>query len=292
MPTVETNDIETYYQRRGSGPPIVFVHGAIVDHTQWTPQFDALAADYTTIAYDVRGHGRTGGSPREAYSIELFADDLDALVTALDIEKPVLCGLSLGGCIAQVYAARHPEKISGLVFADTFTPALSTFAERLQLAVLQSAVYPVRLVGYERVQAVMTWVHERLNSGSSGDYDTIQRLQAEMPEMSTAEFTKVIRAIGTYRETAVDYTAISVPTLVLYGENVPGFLSRQATLLADAISDASLREVPNGGHASNIDNPGFVTDAIRELLDAVESGGGDDRRLSESSGERSDHVWG
>jgi pimeloyl-ACP methyl ester carboxylesterase len=61
MPTVRTNDIETYYERRGEGPPVVFVHGAIVDHSQWDPQLDALSGDYTTVAYDVRGHGRTGG---------------------------------------------------------------------------------------------------------------------------------------------------------------------------------------------------------------------------------------
>jgi pimeloyl-ACP methyl ester carboxylesterase len=132
MPKVRTDDIETYYERRGSGPVIVFVHGAIVDHSQWTPQLEALSNENTTIAYDVRGHGRTGGSETDSYSIDLFAEDLEAFTTALDLDKPVLCGLSMGGCIAQAYAARYPERIGGLVLADTFTPELLDWRERLQ----------------------------------------------------------------------------------------------------------------------------------------------------------------
>lgn len=132
MPTVRTNDIETYYERRGSGPPIVFVHGTILDHAQWDPQVEALSDAFTTVAYDVRGHGRTGGSARESYSVELFASDLDALITALDLEAPVLCWLSTGGCIAQVYAAAHADELAGVVLADTLTPELFTRGEWLQ----------------------------------------------------------------------------------------------------------------------------------------------------------------
>ncbi|MFB6140372.1 MAG: alpha/beta fold hydrolase [Halosimplex sp.] len=153
MPTVRTNDVETYYERRGEGPPVVFVHGAIVDHSQWDPQLEALSDEYTTVAYDVRGHGRTGGSPRSAYSMDLFADDLHALLDALDIENPVLCGLSTGGCIAQVYAARHPDRVAGLVLADTFAPDYLSVGERFQRSLmLRATIPPVRLVGYERVE--------------------------------------------------------------------------------------------------------------------------------------------
>jgi alpha-beta hydrolase superfamily lysophospholipase len=67
----------TYYEDRATGPSVAFVHGAILDHAQWDFRMDALGDEYRTIVYDVRGHGRTGGSARERYSVELFADDLD-----------------------------------------------------------------------------------------------------------------------------------------------------------------------------------------------------------------------
>lgn len=266
MPTVRTNDIETYYERRGNGPPIVFVHGAILDHAQWERQIDRLSDEYTVVAYDVRGHGRTGGSERNSYSIDLFADDLDALVTALDLDRPVLCGLSMGGCIAQVYAATRPETVAGLVLAGTFTPVMSAPDERLQMAVLNASVPLVRLVGYERVQRVLAWVHERFNRGASGDYETVERLQAEAPRMETNEFAKVIRSLTAFPGTTIDLSAISAPTMVLYGENEPGFVRRQARILRTGLPNAVVREVPGAGHASNLDDPDSFTDAVRELL--------------------------
>ncbi|MFB6197238.1 MAG: alpha/beta fold hydrolase, partial [Halobacteriaceae archaeon] len=93
MSTIRTNDIKTNYEKRGHGKPIIFIHGAIVDHHQWEPQINELSSDYRVYAYDVRGHGLTGGSTKESYTIDLFADDLDAFIDALDIDQPILCGL-------------------------------------------------------------------------------------------------------------------------------------------------------------------------------------------------------
>ena len=87
MPSIQTNDIHTYYDRRGDGPPLVFIHGAILDHAQWEPQLERLSESYTTIAYDVRGHGRTGGSAKESYSIDLFGEDV--LCVELGTERTV-----------------------------------------------------------------------------------------------------------------------------------------------------------------------------------------------------------
>lgn len=276
MPTVRTNDIQTYYERRGSGPTVVFVHGAILDSSQWERQMDALEDEYTTVAYDVRGHGRTGGSARESYSIPLLADDLNALVTALDLEKPVVCGLSMGGCIAQVYAAAHPDELSGLILADTFTPELFDRREWFQRSVmLRATVPPVRLVGYERVEKAMVWIHERLSKGASGDYGQVKNLRAGGPKMETAEFAKVIRAVASFHETAVDYSSISAPTLVLYGEHEPAFMRRHAPKMRAEIPNAVVLKVPGGGHTSNLDNPEFFTDAVREFLANVGVGGGD-----------------
>ncbi|MFC6838037.1 alpha/beta fold hydrolase [Halomarina ordinaria] len=268
MPTVRTADIETYFERRGDGPPVVFVHGAVLDHSQWDAQVEALADEYTTVAYDVRGHGRTGGSARERYSVDLFAEDLAALVDALDLDRPVVCGLSTGGCIAQVYAARYPERVSGLVLADTFTPALFDRREWLQRSVLlRATVPPVRLVGYERVERVLVWLHERLHGeGVSGDYERIEGLRATGPKMATEEFAKVIRAVAAFHETSVDLSAITAPTLVLYGEHEPPFVRRHAATLGAELPDVTVRVVPGAGHASNLDDPAFFTDAVRHLL--------------------------
>lgn len=279
MPTVRTNDIETYYVRHGDGPAIVFVHAAIVDYSNWLPQLEALNDEYTTIAYDSRGHGRTGGSPLDTYSIDLFADDLETFVDALELEKPVIVGISTGGCIAQVYAARHPESISGLVLADTFTSDVLDWRDRVQFAALKATIPPARFVGYERVETVKNWFHERFDRGASGNYENIKRLRKGAPAMESDEFAKVIRAMASFPELEVDLSAISVPTLVLYGENELGFIRRHVQKLGTEIPNTVVRAVPNAGHASNLDNPEFFSAALREFLagrvysDVAENGG-------------------
>ena len=266
MPTVQTNEIETYYVERGDGPPVVFVHAALVDHSMWNPQLDALADEYTLYAYDLRGHGRTGGSAVESYSIDLFADDLDAFLTALELERPVLCGHSLGGAIAQVYAARYPDSISGLVLADSWTAELTDWRDRLTLSLLNAQISLVRLFGLERAQRAGTWLQERFNPDAGGEYGTWVQLQAEMPPIPFEEFEKIVRAMTTFTRTTVDLRSISAPTLVMYGENEVGYVRRQSAKMAAEIPDVTLEIVPDGGHGSNLDNPSFYSDTLASFI--------------------------
>lgn len=268
MPTVETNDSTTYYEDRGDGPPVVFIHGAVMDHTQWEPQLDALADDYRVLAYDVRGHGRTGDTDRGRYSIDLLAEDLDAFLDALDLDRPVVCGLSNGGCIAQVYASRHPTRLAGLVLASTFGPEYLTLGDRLQRGFILPATIPLaRLVGYERVERAIAWLNETFGrTGSSGDYENVEALRDRGEPMSSVAFAKTIHSLVAFHEQTIAYDAITVPTLVLYGENEPGFIQAHAARFADRISDAEVLAVPDAGHASNMDNPAAYEDALREFL--------------------------
>jgi pimeloyl-ACP methyl ester carboxylesterase len=267
MPFVQTGDIRTYYECRGDGPPVVFVHAAILDHSLWDAQAEALADEYTTVVYDLRGHGRTGGSSLSTYTVELLADDLHALVTALGLARPVVCGLSLGGLVAQSYAARYPDELSALVLADTFTPPILARGEWvLRRVVLNALVYPVRLVGYERVEKANVWLTERLFRGSGGDYERIEMLRATGPRMTTDEFAKVIRSMTRFHEERVDLAAVGVPTLVLYGEHDLPFVKHHAAELAARLRDVTVEIVSDAGHASNLDAPDDFTDAVRRFL--------------------------
>lgn len=288
MPSVRTNDVETYYDRRGSGPPIVFVHGALLDHSQWNRQVERVSEEYTTITYDVRGHGKTGASRREHYSIELFADDLAALLEELDVEQPVLCGQSMGGLIAQVYATRHPGAISGLVLADSFAPEFLSRSEHLVRSLaLRATVPPVRLLGYERVERAMVGLYEFIDPGAAGDYDEIVRLRSRAPPISTAEFAKVIRAVANFHETTVDLSLIDVPTLVLHGEHEPAFLERHAWRFGAILPNATVHEVPGAGHASNIDEPEWFSGALGEFLEATAPAGSvGEQATSPAAGQR------
>jgi pimeloyl-ACP methyl ester carboxylesterase len=267
---VRTNDVDTYYVRRGDGPPVVFVHGMATSTAQWDSQMDALS-EYTTIAYDVRGHGRTGGSNRESYDVELYASDLHALLEALNVERPLICGLSMGGCIAQVYAARHPENVAGVVLADTFSADELSFGARLVFANLRLLGRLDGVVRYTTLNRLQTRVGNRLAPGVAGDGTSIQRVMETGPRIPHAEFVKIADSVAAFPDSDFDVTGITAPTLVLYGEHNPDVLVEMHERLAARLTnaDVDVRVVPAAGHASNVDNPAFFTDAVRRFARRV-----------------------
>lgn len=271
MPTIRTGAVETYYERSGEGQPVVFVHASILDHSQWDEQVAAIADDHTAVAYDLRGHGLTGGSDLSRYTIEVFAEDLRALVAGLDLDRPVVCGHSFGGLVAQTYAAAHPDEVGGLILADTWTPPVRGIDDWLvRRVLLNAAIPPALLLGFERVERAQVWLYERVFEGAGGQYDRVVALRDSAPDMATREFVKVIRAMARSGGASPDLSAIPVPTLVLYGASDLPFVKRHAAAFAAQIPTVTVAEIPDAGHASNLDNPGYFATTLAEFLATVD----------------------
>jgi pimeloyl-ACP methyl ester carboxylesterase len=101
-------------------PPMVLVHGSHTDASTWAAVVPELSGSRRVIALDQRGHG---GSPRTPeYSFELMRDDLLELVDALELEKFLLGGHSMGGTVAAIFAERYAERVSGLILVDSPPP--------------------------------------------------------------------------------------------------------------------------------------------------------------------------
>jgi pimeloyl-ACP methyl ester carboxylesterase len=133
-----------HYVRTGSGtPPLVFVHGFACSSDDWGLQVEALKGRFEVVTCDLRGHGRTPGRPQEC-TIENFGGDVAALVSVLDLQRPVLIGHSMG-CRVVLEASRvAPDRIGGLVLIDgsrtgTGDPAAAEAAAR---AAVEKAGYP------------------------------------------------------------------------------------------------------------------------------------------------------
>src|SRR5512140_2859095 len=102
--------------------PVVFIHGFPFNRKMWQPQVDRFKDDYTLLTYDIRGHGESDPGDGQ-YSIELFVDDLFALLDHLGFTQVVLVGLSMGGYIALRAAERDPRRFKGLALCDTKSEA-------------------------------------------------------------------------------------------------------------------------------------------------------------------------
>ncbi len=120
MPTIKVRDINVYYEIHGVGEPLVLIQGLgfeisiITEGMGKSTYQDKFAQKYKVIAFDNRGAGRTD-MPDVPYSVEMMAEDTIGLMDALGIERAHLLASSMGACIALMIAAKHPERIKGLI---------------------------------------------------------------------------------------------------------------------------------------------------------------------------------
>jgi pimeloyl-ACP methyl ester carboxylesterase len=105
------------------GPAVVFVHAAAGNAGHWSEILAHVRATHRALAIDLRGHGRSQLPPDGDYSIEAFASDVARVTDALQIERFVLVGHSLGGAVSAAYAGAHPERLAGLLLLDPATDA-------------------------------------------------------------------------------------------------------------------------------------------------------------------------
>jgi pimeloyl-ACP methyl ester carboxylesterase len=267
MPVAATSDICTYYEEKGEGEAIVFIHGGLVSHRMWKPQVEHFSRSYRTVAYDVRGHGLTGGSGRKDYTVELFAEDLKALLDALSIEKPVLCGLSLGGMIAQAFAARHQDRARALVLSDTAISTALTDGDKLQAYTLGWSLLPaIRLMGVKNFVAYAFWM-ARLTRGDRWlglSQEVRDYVREEMLSISGEEMVKVYGAILKFR--TQDLASIRAPTLITNGEFESESVMKQSRLMSRLIRGSRLATVPGGGHNSSMESPAEYNRIAGEFL--------------------------
>jgi|AntRauTorcE11898_2_1112593.scaffolds.fasta_scaffold06312_2 pimeloyl-ACP methyl ester carboxylesterase len=275
MPHVETNGVDTYYERHGEGQPIVFVHGLTMDRRTWRPQVDALEDTYEVITYDCRGHGKTEtGNPSE-YSVSLLVDDLRTLIEELDVESPVLCGHSYGGLIIAEYAHQYPDDVAGLIFADARTDVGEKVWERAFIR-LQPVIHRLEdAVGEDRVERAQLAIVKRLENTEREANPEVDGLGMTVSEYEEAASDRVGRDVYTaYLQAGLDYigttpTAFHVPVLYVYGEQGADLIKGKAERLRRAPTDVRVREIETADHFVSLQRPGEFNTALEEFLGDV-----------------------
>lgn len=271
MPTVEVRDTETYYEDHGEGQPIVFVHGAGSDHRIWAERTAPLTDEYRVVVYDVRGHGYTDGGEGE-FGFDDYVEDLHALVAELELEDPVVCGLSMGGMIGFAYAARYPDEPAGLVTLGARTPETFSWTEYAMTRGIPKVMRAAsKVVDPDRVEGAFHWVFDRIfGEETGGDIEEAERIQEaydpDVPELSDEAGEKMSVALDDYAAMDLALDAIAVPTLAMYGELEMAMAAEHAEHVAEQAPDAEAREIPDAGHNSHVDNPEFIRDAIRAFV--------------------------
>ena len=272
MATLPLEDGTLWYETRGDGQPLVFIHGGWMNGQAWAPQVERFAEEYQVVTLDVRGHGKTGATESSQYSIELFTDDLEALLSELAIENPILCGLSLGSMVAQEYMNRHPANATGAILGGavrSMPPMNLPAGMKPFMSPLPALTTTLSMTGPETMFRSLLLSIQATTGEQWLSVDPAVRSTAldAVGEISRREFRKVFSAL--YRHEPSDLSHVETPTLVIHGEQEAPLVKRQGQQLVSEVADGERLELSNAGHLVNQDRPNAFNTATESFLDPV-----------------------
>jgi 3-oxoadipate enol-lactonase len=263
------NDVHLHYVQAGKGAPLLLTHGYPLDHTLWQPQVDGLADVARVIAPDLRGFGQSD-APEGVYTMEAHADDLRALVDLLQIERAVLCGLSMGGYIALAFWRKYAERVRGLILVDTRAGADAPVARQARLDMIEQ----VKQHGSTPAAEAML---PRLLADSTRQSrpDLVESVHAMMLRQRPNGIIGAQLGMAERPDSTPTLPTITVPTLVVFGaEDAITPAETEGRSLAETVPGAKLVVIPNAGHLSNLEQPAAFNAAVREFLSTLDWKGG------------------
>lgn len=257
---MKVRDINVNFELTGrkSGQMIICSHCLAGNMNIWDPQMEALEKNYQILRYDLRGHGLTS-APEGDYTMEMLADDAAALLDALEIEKAHFMGISLGGMIGQTLALLHPEKLLSLVLCDT---ACSIPKDSAPL--WEQRIAAARKNGMEALAdgTLERWLSPEFQKNNPEVTAKIREIVTGTPVNG---FAGCCRAISGF-DVSGRLSRISLPTLVMVGENDPGTPVEASQEIKDKIRGSVLAVLAGAFHLSNTEAAGPFNSALADFL--------------------------
>jgi 3-oxoadipate enol-lactonase len=245
------NGTKLYYAESGnsSGTPVVLIHGFPFSHEMWKPQVEVLSKNHRVVVYDVRGHGDSDAGDGQ-YTLEFFVDDLIGLLDHLKIEKAIVCGLSMGGYIALRAIERNPERFRALILCDTRSEADSNEAKLKRAAAIKTV----------KQQGVATFAEGFVKSVFAAETFTfkpevVESIKNIIQRNSPVGICGALLALASRADTTASLPQISVPTLILVGEQDALTPPSVAKAVHEKIRNSELHVIPRAAHMSNLENP-------------------------------------
>jgi 3-oxoadipate enol-lactonase len=255
-----SDGVSITYRVRGSGksaPTVALVHSLGMDYSFWDPVADRLAADASVIAIDARGHGRSGrgGAP---YSAGRMALDLLEVLDELGVQRAVVGGASMGGCVALQFAGSHPECTAGLALVDTtawYGPtAPKDWEERAAKAMANGLP---SLVDFQKTR----WFSDEFRAREP---QLVQSCIDIFLRNDLDAYVATCRMLGSFDARSL-LPKIRVPTLVVVGDEDYAAPVAMAQALHEGIAGSHLDVIHGARHLTPLEVPDRVAAGLREL---------------------------
>ncbi len=253
------NGIDLAWSDDGRGTPIVFLHAFPLNRTMWEPQVAGLAHRHRVITVDLRGHGESD-APLWRYTMAGFAEDINGLLDHLAIPRATFVGLSMGGYILFALYRMYPALFHALALADTRATADTPDARAARLSMAQ--------VAYRRgASAIADLMLPKLLSPRSLEHgaDLRARVRAMITGNQVSGIAGALMAMEERPDSTPLLPRITVPTLVLVGEDDLASPPDEVEGMARHIPGSTCVRIPHAGHLSNMENPEAFNAAILSL---------------------------
>jgi 3-oxoadipate enol-lactonase len=260
MPHLQVNGVNLYYEFHGpeDGELLILNNGVFMSTASWALQLPALARRYRVLAYDMRGQGQSE-HPDSPYSFDLHAQDLVALMDALDLERAHLVGTSYGGELNLVMGIRYPERCRSLVIITSLShsdPLTAGMIERWRLAaLLGDGPLFFRLI-YADVYSEAFLVNRK---------DMLPLAEKRYAELDLPSAVRLIESFQGLDVTA-DLGRIQTPTLIASAELDLLKPPKYGEIMARAIPGAEYHLIPGSGHVAVLEKAAEVNTLILGFL--------------------------
>jgi pimeloyl-ACP methyl ester carboxylesterase len=230
---VNANGIKIYYETFGSGKSLIFLHGAMGTSQNWKPYVPILSNDFNLVLPDLRGHGKTE-NPGKKIDLHLMADDIAALIDALKLDKPYLCGWSTGGDIGLEIVMRYPDRVSRLIVGG------------ITLRITETAIATLKAMGLEgpgqiNFEQAEKAIPQLTNIWKKDHVHSPLHWKELLTQVSFEMINPTLPAED-------DLKQISVPTLIIWGDRDQFLPVEDAVELYRLIPNSQLAVLPNANH--------------------------------------------
>jgi 3-oxoadipate enol-lactonase len=252
---IEVDGARLWYRIDGDGPDVALVHAGVGDLRMWDGVVSELAGRRRCVRFDMRGFGRT------TYSAGPFspADDVEAVLAALDVSGAVVVGASFGGLVAMEHALAHPARVDRLVLLDPLLPDHEWSAE-------MDAFFEAEETAVEagRLDEAVELNVRRWAPGATAEHQALVReMQAHAFRLQLAAEPEPVELDPPVGERLEE---LAVPTVVAYGEGDVADFVAIAHRLATELPDAALHPIAGAGHVPALEQPAAVAELV---LDAA-----------------------
>lgn len=257
------NGLSVFIEGNRSNKPIIFIHGFPYDHTMWKAQVELLKEKYFCVSYDIRGLGESPAGDGQ-FTMESFVDDLESIINHLNLDKPVICGLSMGGYISLRALERMQDKFSAAILCDTRSEADNNEGKLKRAA------------GIKRIntEGLAPFAKDFITN-CFGNYfkqnrtEELNRIIKKSSAFNPVGVKGCLLAMLSRTDTTQSLSKINIPTLLICGEQdslTPPAVMKE---MFHKIPNAEFVEIENAGHMTPIENPEEVNKAIVKFLSKI-----------------------